>query len=54
MIHLGLEGPLIADVTIDELGITIISFSKGLWRHLKDPPSVVRSALRLEVGVESA
>jgi len=34
--------PLITDITIDELGIQVISFSKGLWRHKNDPPSKVR------------
>ncbi len=34
--------PLITDATIDELGITVISFKKGLWRHASDPPDRVR------------
>ena len=38
----GLLEPLITDVTIDELGIQVISFGRGLWRHKGDPPSVVR------------
>jgi len=42
VIHPGLEEPLITDTTIDELGITVISFSKGLWRHKSDPPDKVR------------
>ncbi len=46
VIHPGLEEPLITDVTIDELGITVVSFSKGLWRHLKDPPSMVRRSAK--------
>jgi len=32
-----LTEPLITDATIDELGIQVISFKRGLWRHLKDP-----------------
>ena len=36
--------PLITDITIDELGIQVISFSKGLWRHVSDPPSTVRES----------
>lgn len=42
VIHPGLEEPLITDITIDELGILILSFSKGLWRHINDPPSKIR------------
>ncbi|MEM0093977.1 MAG: hypothetical protein QXT33_06860 [Thermofilum sp.] len=42
VIHPGLEEPLITDATIDELGISVLSFSKGLWRHARDPPGKVR------------
>jgi hypothetical protein len=28
---------LITDATIDELGIQVISFKRGLWRHARDP-----------------
>jgi len=42
VIHPGLEEPIITDATIDELGITVLSFSKGLWRHVNDPPNKVR------------
>lgn len=42
VIHPKLEEPLITDITIDELGIQVISFSKGLWRHVNDPPGKVR------------
>ena len=38
----GLTEPLITDVTIDELGIQVISFSKGLWKHINDPPNKIR------------
>jgi len=34
--------PLITDATIDELGIVVISFKKGLWKHITDPPNKVR------------
>lgn len=37
-----LTEPLITDATIDELGIVVISFKKGLWRHRDDPPDTVR------------
>jgi hypothetical protein len=37
-----LNEPLITDATIDELGITVISFKKGLWRHINDPPNTIR------------
>jgi len=39
-----LTEPLITDATIDELGIQVISFKKGLWRHRKDPINMVRSS----------
>ncbi|MCX8205029.1 MAG: hypothetical protein N3H31_05210 [Candidatus Nezhaarchaeota archaeon] len=42
VIHPRLEEPLITDTTIDELGIQVVSFSKGLWRHVNDPPGKVR------------
>jgi len=42
----GLKEPLITDITIDELGIQVISFSKGLWRHRNDPPDMVRSSAK--------
>jgi len=32
-----LTEPLMTDATIDELDIQVISFKRGLWRHLKDP-----------------
>jgi len=38
----GLHEPLITDITIDSLGIQVLSFSRGLWRHLNDPPQMVR------------
>ena len=44
VIQEGLSEPLITDITIDELGIQVISFSKGLWRHKDDPPSKVRGS----------
>jgi len=37
-----LNEPLITDATIDELGIAVISFKKGLWRHINDPPNTIR------------
>jgi len=46
VVQKGLIEPLITDITIDELGIQIISFSKGLWRHKDDPPSKVRQSSR--------
>ena len=38
--------PLITDITIDELGIQVVSFGKGLWRHRDDPPDKVRQSAR--------
>jgi len=40
--------PLITDATIDELGISVISFKKGLWRHMKDPSDKVRESIKIE------
>lgn len=45
-----LEEPLITDITIDELGIVVLSFSKGLWRHASDPPDKVRKSTAQEVS----
>ncbi len=39
-----LTEPLMTDTTIDELGIQVISFGRGLWRHVNDPPNVVRKS----------
>ncbi|MCX8204991.1 MAG: hypothetical protein N3H31_05015 [Candidatus Nezhaarchaeota archaeon] len=39
-----LAEPLITDATIDELGIMVLSFKRGLWRHAKDPPSALRES----------
>jgi len=43
-----LTEPLITDATIDELGIQVISFKKGLWRHVNDPPDTVRESATAE------
>jgi hypothetical protein len=37
--------PLITDATIDALGINVISFKKGLWKHINDPPGVIRRSV---------
>ncbi len=47
VIQEALREPLITDITIDALGIQVISFSKGLWRFINDPANLVRrSAVR--------
>jgi len=46
VIHPGLEEPLITDTTIDGLGIKVLSFSRGLWRHENDPPDKVRRSAK--------
>lgn len=46
VIHPGLEEPLITDTTIDALGIQIISFGKGIWRHASDKPDVIRKSAK--------
>ena len=40
----GITEPLITDATIDALGIQVVSFGKGLWRHVNDPEGKVRSS----------
>jgi len=40
-----LTEPLMTDATIDELGIQVISFKRGLWRHLKDPIDKTRRSV---------
>jgi hypothetical protein len=37
--------PLITDATIDALGINVISFKRGLWKHVNDPPSIIRRSV---------
>jgi len=37
-----LTEPLITDYTIDELGIVVVSFRRGFWRHRDDPPDRIR------------
>jgi hypothetical protein len=46
VVQKGLMEPLITDITIDELGIQVVSFGKGLWRHRDDPPDKVRRSAR--------
>ena len=41
-----IEEPLISDQLIDSLGIIVISFSKGLWKHKNDPSDRVRISSR--------
>ncbi len=36
--------PLVSDKLIDSLGIIVLSFSRGLWRHRSDPEGVVRES----------
>jgi len=40
----GVTEPFITDVAIDALGIHVISFSKGLWRHANDVEGRVRKS----------
>ena len=39
-----IDEPLISDHLIDSLGIIVVSFSRGLWRHRSDPVDVVRES----------
>lgn len=48
VIQEGLNEPLITDVTIDALGIQVISFGEGLWKHKLDPPGVVRRSEKVK------
>ncbi len=41
-----IDEPLISDQLIDALGIIIISFGQGLWRHKSDPMDKVRKSSR--------
>ena len=40
---------LLSDYVIDELGITVVSFRRGLWRHVKDPAGLERASERPEL-----
>ena len=40
----GLWEPFITDATIDALGIQVVKFKEGLWRHVNDPPGLVRES----------
>lgn len=42
----GLREPLITDATIDALGIQVLSFKEGLWKHSRDPPGKVRHSAK--------
>ena len=44
----GLSESLITDITIDELGIQVISFSRGLWRHKNDSPDIIRKSVSVK------
>ena len=35
---------LLSDYVIDELGIVVLSFRRGLWRHKGDPEDMVRES----------
>ena len=35
---------LLSDYVIDELGIVVLSFRRGLWRHVRDPEGTVRQS----------
>jgi len=35
---------LLSDYVIDELGIVVLSFRRGLWRHKEDPEGTVRQS----------
>jgi len=39
-----LDEPIISDHLIDALGIVVISFGKGLWKHRNDPENIVRKS----------
>jgi hypothetical protein len=45
-IQKNLREHIITDITIDELGIQVISFSRGLWRHRSDPQDKVKRSYR--------
>jgi len=39
-----LDELIISDHLIDALGIVVISFGKGLWRHRSDPENTIRKS----------
>ncbi len=39
---------LLSDYIIDELGIVVVSFRKGLWRHVTDPIEKIRESSKPE------
>ncbi len=41
-----LDEVLISDQLIDALGIIVISYGRGLWRHKSDPENRVRESIR--------
>ncbi|RLG83661.1 MAG: hypothetical protein DRO40_03910 [Thermoprotei archaeon] len=41
-----IDEPLISDQLIDALGIIVISFGQGLWRHISDPVDKIRKSSR--------
>ena len=43
----GLWESFITDATIDALGIQVVKFKEGLWRHVNDPPGLVRESVTL-------
>ncbi len=45
-----LDEVLVSDYLIDELGIVVISFRRGLWRHKSDSPDKVRGKPREKLG----
>ena len=41
-----LDEVLISDYLSDKLGIIVLSFRRGLWRHYKDPSDKIRGLKR--------
>jgi len=44
IVNPSLDEAIISDQLIDALGITVISFGKGLWRYKKDPEDMIRES----------
>jgi len=44
LINPHIDEVLLSDYMIDELGIIVVSFRKGLWRHVSDPENKVRES----------
>ena len=45
LIKPGLDEATLSDALIEALGIVILQAKKGVWKHVNDPPSVIRMSV---------